>query len=105
MAYGPAPESASVANDFIEAHGKTFNLYINGQWKKPSSGKYFDSINPATKEKLANIAEANDADVDAAVAAAKKALPKWIEIGAHQRARYLYAVSYTHLTLPTILRV
>ncbi len=93
MAYGPAPESASVANDFIEAHGKTFNLYINGQWKKPSSGKYFDSINPATKEKLANIAEANDADVDAAVAAAKKALPKWIEIGAHQRARYLYALA------------
>lgn len=93
MEYGPAPESADVANDFLEAHNRTFKLFINGEWKAPSSNEYFDSINPSTKEKLAKISEASEADVDAAVAAAKKASPKWVAIGAHQRARYLYALA------------
>ncbi|MBL7939213.1 MAG: aldehyde dehydrogenase family protein [Flavobacteriales bacterium] len=40
---------------------------------KPRSGKYFGTINPANEQKLARIAEANEADVDAAVKAARKA--------------------------------
>ncbi len=93
MAYGPAPESAAPAIEFLEAHKRTFKLFINGKWKAPTSKKYFDTINPATKEKLGVLAEANEKDVNAAVAAANKALPKWIEIGAHQRARYMYALA------------
>lgn len=93
MAYGPAPESASIAVEYLESHERKFQLFINGVWKKPSSGKYFDSINPSSKEKLAKIAEANKKDVDEAVIAANEALPKWVEIGAHQRARYLYALA------------
>ncbi len=93
MEYGPAPENADVAIDFLESHNRKFKLFINGKWIAPSTGEYFESINPSTKEKLANISEANEADVNKAVAAAGKALPEWIKIGAHQRARYLYALA------------
>ena len=91
--YGPAPESAKEANDFLSNHNRKFQLFINGKWEAPSSKKYFDSINPSNKEKLAKIADANAKDVDLAVAAAKQALPKWVALGAHQRARYLYALA------------
>lgn len=93
MAYGPAPENATDAMSYLDTHKKNFQLFIDGKWQKPSSGEYYDSINPSNKENLAKIAEANTADVDKAVAAANKALPKWIEIGAHSRARYLYALA------------
>ncbi len=93
MEYGPAPESASQANAYLEAHGRKFDLFINGDWQAPSGGAYFNSSNPANKQPLAKIAEANAADVDVAVQAAKQALPGWVAIGGHQRARYLYALA------------
>ena len=93
MDYGPAPESSKEAIDFLEKHDRKFQLFINGKWEKPTSKKYFFSVNPSNKEKLAKIADANVKDVDRAVAAAKKALPKWVEIGAHRRSRYLYALA------------
>jgi aldehyde dehydrogenase (NAD+) len=93
MSYGPAPESADEAIQFLDNHKRKFNLFINGKWVAPSSKEYFDSINPSTKEKLAQISEANEADVNKAVAAAKKALPEWVNVGGHQRARYLYALA------------
>ena len=93
MEYGPAPESPDQAIQFLESHNRTFKLFINGEWVSPSSKEYFDSVNPSTKEVLAKISEANEKDVNKAVAAAKKALPEWIKIGAHQRARYLYAIA------------
>ena len=93
MTYGPAPENADEAIQYLKSHKNKFKLFINGKWVAPSSNDYFDSVNPSTKEKLAVISEANDADVNKAVLAAKKALPEWIKIGAHQRARYLYALA------------
>lgn len=93
MAYGPAPESKAEAETWLKAHKSQFQLYIGGEWQKPKSGKYFDSINPATEEKLAKVAEAGKADIDKAVEAAQKALPEWIAIGPHARARYLYALA------------
>src|SRR3954470_20083609 len=66
--YAPAPE----AHDYIKLQ-KRYPLFINGKFVAPKSGKYFDSINPATEEKLAEIAEANAADVGAAVSAARRA--------------------------------
>ena len=72
MSYGPAPENADEAIQFLESHNKKFNLYINGKWVTPSSKKYFDSVNPSTKEKLAKISEASDSDVNKAVALLKK---------------------------------
>ena len=64
----PAPESKG----HIKLKDK-YDLFINGKWVKPSSGKYFNTTNPATEEKLAEIAHANDADVDKAVKAAREA--------------------------------
>ncbi|OUR95072.1 aldehyde dehydrogenase [Flavobacteriales bacterium 34_180_T64] len=93
MAYGPAPENADEAIEFLESHQRSFKLFINGKWTAPSSGDYFDSINPSTKAHLAKISEANVSDVNIAVSAAKKALPEWVNIGAHKRARYLYALA------------
>ncbi|MBL7828230.1 MAG: aldehyde dehydrogenase family protein [Saprospiraceae bacterium] len=93
MAYGPAPESAAQANEFLDAHQRKFNLFINGNWQAPASGIYFDSLNPSNQQTIAKVAEANEADVDAAVSAAQKALPAWVALGGHQRARYLYALA------------
>ncbi len=93
MEYGPAPESASEAMAWIKDHNKSFDLFINGKWHPPLSKKYFKSVNPATEQKLADISEANEKDVDKAVKAAKKAVTNWVEIGGHARARYLYAIA------------
>ncbi|MBC7885648.1 MAG: aldehyde dehydrogenase family protein [Saprospiraceae bacterium] len=93
MEYGPAPESNKESVTFLDSHKRKFQLFINGKWVKPSSGDYFESINPSNKEKLALVSEGSAKDVDDAVKAAKKALKSWTEIGGHGRARYLYALA------------
>lgn len=93
MTYGTAPESASQAYEYLDAHQKSFDLFIGGEWVKPSSGHYIDTQNPATKEFLAKIADAAPSDVDLAVASANQALPEWVAIGGFQRAKYLYALA------------
>ncbi len=93
MVYGPAPESAAPAVEFLESHQRKFELFIDGDWQKPISKKYDDTINPSNKEFLAKIAEADTADVDKAVKAANKALPDWVKIGGFERAKYLYAIA------------
>ncbi len=92
MAYGPAPESTSTALAWIEER-QPFGLFINNQWVKPASGQYLESINPATGKPLAQVASANSADVDTAVAAARKAFGSWSKLPGHARARYLYAIA------------
>lgn len=73
---------------------KQYDLFIGGKWVKPSSGKYFDTINPATEEKLASIAEANDKDVDKAVKAARKAYNEvWSKMPASERGKYIYRIA------------
>ncbi len=93
MVYGPAPESATPAVEFLENHNRTFDLFIDGEWQKPSSKEYIDSHNPANKEFLAKIAAANEKDVDLAVKAANKALPEWVALGGFGRAKFLYAIA------------
>ena len=87
--YAPAPESkaaAQIANQY--------NLFINGDWQKPGSGKYFNSINPATEERLSTVAEANAADVDKAVKAAENAYEKtWRKMPAKERAKYIFRIA------------
>jgi aldehyde dehydrogenase (NAD+) len=85
----PAPESKSAA----KINGQ-YNLFINGKFEKPQSKKYFDTINPATEEKLAEVAEANAADVNKAVAAAKNAYNNgWKTTPAKERAKYIYRIA------------
>jgi len=94
MEYGPAPESASPALEWIKQHNNgQFGHYIGGTWVAPSEGQYFETINPATKAVLANVAQGSKADVDAAVAAANAAAPGWAALAPHARARYLYALA------------
>ncbi|BDS10073.1 aldehyde dehydrogenase family protein [Aureispira anguillae] len=93
MEYGPAPESPKAALDWLKKHNNKFGYYSNGKWETPSTKKYFPSVNPSNKEVLAEIAHAGEKDVNKAVKAAKKALPKWVKLGAHGRARYLYAMA------------
>jgi aldehyde dehydrogenase (NAD+) len=92
MEYGPAPESDSAAQAWLDGHGRSFGLFIDGAWVK-GGGKPFDSVNPATGKSLASIAEATASDVDAAVKAARAAQPGWAKKGGQGRARYLYALA------------
>jgi len=71
---------------------KYTQLFINNQFVNSHSGKTFPDINPATGEKIADIQEADKSDVDAAVAAAKKAFQltsPWRRLDASARGEYL----------------
>src|SRR6266576_6799704 len=65
--YAPALE----VNSYIKLRNR-YQLFINGRFVSPKSGQYFDSINPATEEKLAEIGSANKGDVDLAVRASRR---------------------------------
>ncbi|MBL4710280.1 MAG: aldehyde dehydrogenase family protein [Flavobacteriales bacterium] len=86
--YAPAPEST----DHVEIKDR-YDLFIGGKFVKPSSNKYFKTINPATEEPIAEIAEANEKDVDSAVKAARKAFPKWSSLAAKERGKYIYRIA------------
>ncbi|MEH6526276.1 MAG: aldehyde dehydrogenase family protein [Sneathiella sp.] len=93
MDYGHAPESRDLAVKWLSDHREKFDLFIDGAWTKPMSKKWFESINPATAQKLSKIATANEQDVDKAVNAARNAQKNWQAIGGHARARHLYALA------------
>ncbi len=93
MDYGPAPESADAAAEWLGRHGDGCRLFIGGRWHAPKTGEWFDSHNPANGDVLARVAKAGTQDVDAAVKAARKAQPGWAKLGGHGRARYLYALA------------
>jgi aldehyde dehydrogenase (NAD+) len=86
--YAPAPETAKAA--IREQYG----LFIDGKWVAPKTGQYFDTVNPATEEKLARIASAGEEDVDRAVRAARKAYDKyWRKMRPADRAKYIYRIA------------
>ena len=91
--YGPAPESPAAAEAWLDDHQRKFGLFINNQWVTPLEPKYYPSYNPATGEKLADTVQAGQAEVDAAVAAARQALDIWANTPGQARARYLYAIA------------
>ncbi len=93
LEYGPAPESAQAALEWIGAHDGRFGLFVANEWRPPASKRWFDAINPATARKVAEIAQAGQQDVDEAVRAARQAFETWRRIGGHARARYLYALA------------
>src|SRR5579871_1005177 len=93
MEYGAAPEDPKEALQWLERHHRKFDAFIYGSWVKPVSGEYFETNDPSSGDALAEVAVANAADVDAAVSAARRALPAWQALSGHQRARYLYAMA------------
>jgi aldehyde dehydrogenase (NAD+) len=93
MEYGPAPEDPKESLQWLERHKRRFGHFINGSWRSPAEGKYFETADPSTGEKLADIAQGHAADVDAAVKSARAALKGWQALTPHARARYLYAIA------------
>ena len=86
--YAPAPESA----DHVRLRD-TYGLFIGGEFVDPRDGRRVASINPATEEAVAEVAFAGEADVAAAVDAARAAQPKWAKLPGRERAKYLFRVA------------
>ena len=91
MEYGVAPEDDSHARAWLDAHKDGFGHYINGEMTKP--GALFETRDPASDTVLAQVSQGTQGDVDAAVAAARKAQPDWAKLSGHQRAKHLYALA------------
>jgi len=73
---------------------RRYQLFIDGQWVDAESGKTFTSPNPATGETLAEVAEADKADIDKAVSAARRAFEgKWSKLSARDRGRLMYKLA------------
>ncbi len=87
--YAPAPESTDHAT-LDEQYG----LFIDGDFVAPAGGEYFDTINPATEERLSRVGLGTAADVDRAVAAARKAFEgPWSKMPAAERGKYVYRIA------------
>jgi aldehyde dehydrogenase (NAD+) len=87
--YAPAPESTDIVR-LQERYG----LFVNGEFVEPKSGRFFPTIDPATEEVLAEVAEAGPEDVDLAVRAARDAYAShWRALPGAERAKYLYRIA------------
>ncbi|MEY4322799.1 MAG: hypothetical protein RL410_580 [Actinomycetota bacterium] len=86
--YSPALESTKVV-DIKDS----YKLFIDGEFVNPISDEYMATINPATEEVLSHVAVAGDADVDAAVRAARRAFKTWSKLPGSERAKYLYRIA------------
>ena len=87
--YAPAPESAGVVSI-----APRYGLFIGGEFVPPADGGYFATLNPATEEPLAEVAQAGPPDVDRAVAAARAAYEgPWGATAGRDRAKYLYRIA------------
>ncbi len=92
MAYGPAPESASEAQAWLEREGRRFGHAIGGRFEAPGP-RTFETRNPADGSLLAHVTDGSEEDVARAVAAARAAFPAWSALRPHERARHLYALA------------
>ncbi len=89
FAYAPAPESRSVVDI-----ASTYGLFIGGEFVDPAGGTSFKTINPATEEVLAEVADANAEDVDRAVRAARRAYTRvWSKLSGRERSKYLFRIA------------
>src|SRR6187431_1516305 len=69
--------------------------FIGGQWVPAQSGKTFETINPATEEVIASVAEGDAADIDLAVSAARQAFEHgpWRKMDARDRGRLMHKLA------------
>ena len=91
MDYGPAPESAAEAMAWLDAHGRSFGHFINGEFT--ATNALFETRNPADGSVLAQVSTGSTEDIEAAVSAARAAQPAWEKLGGPGRARFLYALA------------
>jgi aldehyde dehydrogenase (NAD+) len=87
--YAPAPESTGIVSI-----APSYGLFIGGEFAAAASGGHFSTLNPATEEPLAEVAQAGGPDVDRAVAAARAAYDgAWGALPGRERAKYLYRIA------------
>ena len=86
--YAPAPE----ATDHVKIASR-YDLFIGGEFVRAHSKRRFPTVNPATEEILAEVSEADEVDVDRAVAAAADAFRSWSALPPTRRARYIFRIS------------
>ncbi|HZC64641.1 MAG TPA: aldehyde dehydrogenase family protein [Streptosporangiaceae bacterium] len=87
--YAPAPESTNIVSI-----APRYGLFIGGEFVPPAADQYFATLNPATEEPLAEVAQAGEQDVDRAVAAAQAAYEgPWGATPGRDRAKYLYRIA------------
>jgi aldehyde dehydrogenase (NAD+) len=85
------PSLESVAQVQIKPQ---YELFIDGKWQAPMSATYFATVNPADEKQLAQIAQANAADVDLAVKAARAAYDNvWSQLSGAERGKYLFRIA------------
>ncbi|HSJ50007.1 MAG TPA: aldehyde dehydrogenase family protein [Actinomycetota bacterium] len=87
--YADAPESTEIVR--LE---ERYGLFIGGEFVEPKSGRWFETIDPATEEPLAEVADAGVEDVDLAVVAARRASEDvWRTLPGSERAKYLFRIA------------
>jgi aldehyde dehydrogenase (NAD+) len=86
--YASAPESIEIVR--LEDR---YGLFIGGEFVEPKSGRWFPTISPSTEETLAEVAEADAADVARAVDAARDAAPAWRDLAPAERAKYVFRIA------------
>ena len=87
--YAPAPESTAIVSI-----APSYGLFIGGEFAAAASGGHFSTLNPATEEPLAEVAQAGGTDVDRAVAVARAAYDgAWGALPGRERAKYLYRIA------------
>ena len=79
----------------VKTEARTYQMMINGEQVASASGKTFDVLDPSTEEVIAQVPDANAADVDRAVAAAKAAFESgpWGQTTAQERGRVLFRLA------------
>ncbi|QFU08049.1 Putative aldehyde dehydrogenase AldA [Rhodobacteraceae bacterium THAF1] len=91
MDYGTAPEDSTIAVNWLAGHADGFGHFIDGAFTAPDA--LFEVSNPATGKVIAQVSQGTQADVDKAVAAARKAQKGWAALSGHERARHLFALA------------
>jgi aldehyde dehydrogenase (NAD+) len=87
--YAPSLEST----DHVKIESR-YNLFIGGEFVQPHSKKWFPTINPATEDTLAEVAEADEVDVDRAVKEARRAYEKvWRKMHPAERGKYIFRIA------------
>jgi len=87
--YASAPESREI----VRLQDR-YDLFVGGRFVEPKSGRYFETIDPATEEPLAEVAEAGEEDVDLAARAAREAFEeRWCDLRGKERAKYLFRIA------------
>ena len=80
------------ATDLVSLRDR-YGLWIDGKFRAPASKRFLTTVNPATEEPLAEVAEAGERDVDRAVRAARRAFETWGRLPGKERAKYLYRIA------------